>query len=67
MRKPTGELKSQKLTLAMRPSVVRDIYKVTHMKNNTVNNLINDLLEKYIAENQECIQLFDKYVKPDKK
>lgn len=59
-RKPTGkETKSKRLNLLMFPSVCQDITKIAAMKRCSANELINAVLQQYIADNQELIKKYD--------
>lgn len=59
---PGKETKSQKITLVMRPSVLKNANKIAHMKNDSVNNILNDLLEAYVAENMAYVQRYDECI-----
>lgn len=65
MKKAVGEPKTQKLTLLMRPSVVKNAYKIVHMKHESLNNLVNVLLEKYVNDNFSYIQKYDDTIEED--
>jgi hypothetical protein len=58
-RKPsTEETKTKRLNLLMLPSVCSDLAKIAAMKRSSVNELINSILQQYVADNKE---LLDKY------
>lgn len=59
-RKPSNEeTKTKRLNLLMFPSVCEDISKIAAMKRSSVNDLINTILQQYIADNQELVKKYD--------
>lgn len=63
-RKPSKEeTKTKRLNLLMLPSVYEDITKIAAMKRSSVNELINTVLQEYIADNQELITKYDEVFK----
>ncbi len=63
-RKPSKEeTKTKRLNLLMLPSVCEDVTKIAAMKRSSVNELINTVLQQYIADNQELIEKYDEVFK----
>ena len=65
-RYATGETKTRKLTLLMRPSVVEKAYKIVHMKHDSLNNVLEVLLENYVETNKSYIEKFDECIETNK-
>lgn len=59
MGKAVGELKSKKLTSMVRPSVLSETQKIVQMRGDNINNLVNELLIKFNAENQKYLQKYE--------
>lgn len=55
----TQENKSKRLNLLIRPTLHRDITKLSVMERISTNELINRLLTEYIEQNQEKIKQYD--------
>lgn len=57
------ETKSKRLNLLVKPSVYEQFKKVATMEQDSVNNLINNIMENVIEENKDKIELYDKVFK----
>lgn len=54
------ETKSKRLNLLVKPSVYEDFRKIATMEQESVNGLLNLLMEEVVNENKEQIELFNK-------
>lgn len=54
-----AERKSKRLNLLLQPSIMEDLSKVAHMKQKSVNDLINTVLKEYCGNQQELIEKYD--------
>lgn len=54
------ETKSKRLNLLVKPSVYEDFRKIATMEQESVNGLINIIMEQVVNENKEKIDLFNK-------
>ena len=54
------ETKSKRLNLLVKPSVYEDFRKIATMEQESVNGLINIIMEQVVNENKEQIDLFNK-------
>lgn len=55
----TQETKSKRLNLLLRPTLHRDITKLSAMERISTNELINRVLSEYIEQNTDKIQKYD--------
>ena len=53
------EKKSRKVNFTLRPSTCTAISKVLYYQGDSLNNLVNVLLEKYIEEHSELVYQYD--------
>ena len=54
------ETRSKRLNLLVKPSVYEDFRKIATMQQESVNGLLNLLMEEVVNENKEQIELFNK-------
>lgn len=54
------ELKNKRLNLLLKPSILENISKIAHMKQTSVNDLINSILKDYTEIEEETISIYDK-------
>lgn len=57
------ETKSKRLNLLVKPSVLDQFKKIATMEQTSTNDLINQLMESYVKDKQEQIDLYDKVFK----
>lgn len=57
--KSTEETKTQRLNLLVKPSTYDKIYKITYMRQDSINNIVNEFLEEYIKNNAGEIERYD--------
>lgn len=53
------EVKSKRLNLLLQPSVFEDLSKIAHMKQTSVNNLINSILRDYRENESKSIEKYN--------
>ena len=56
----TQERKSKRLNLLLQPSVLENLSKIAHMKQTSVNDLINSALKNYAETEKDSISMYDK-------
>lgn len=56
----TQERKSKRVNLLIKPSAIKDAKKIATMERTSVNDLINRLLEEYVASNADKIEQYNK-------
>ena len=61
--KDTREYKHKRLNLMIKPSVHENVAKLAAMKRKSVNELINNVLEKYVSDNSDLLAKYDEWVK----
>ena len=54
------ERKSKRLNLLVQPSILENISKIAHMKQTSVNDLVNSVLKNYAETEEEAISLYNK-------
>ena len=57
------ETKTKRLSLLIKPSIYEQFKKVATMKQDSVNNLINNIMENVVEENKDKIELYDQVFK----
>lgn len=57
------ETKSKRLNLLVKPSVLDQFKKIATMEQTSTNDLINQVMENYVSDNKEKIELYDKVFK----
>lgn len=55
----THELKNQRLNLLLKPTVLKNLKKIAHIKRTSVNSLINNIAENYILSEVKIVDLYD--------
>ena len=63
-QKPTKEVKEkkdQRLTLAIRKSAMIDLKNLANLKQTTLNNYVNELIEADIAKNRAVLDAFRQF------
>jgi hypothetical protein len=55
----TYELKNQRLNLLLKPTVLKNLKKIAHIKRTSVNSLINNIAENYILSEAKIVKLYD--------
>ena len=63
-QKPTKEVKEkkdQRLTLAIRKSAMTDLKNLANLKQTTLNNYVNELVEADIAKNRTVLDAFKQF------
>lgn len=53
------EFKSRKFSFSARPSALSQAEKIAYIRNYSTNQLLNVILEEYLAEHQDEVQKFD--------
>jgi predicted HicB family RNase H-like nuclease len=56
----SGETKSKRLNLLIRPSLLENFTKAAHMKRSSVNDLLNQIMADYVEQEAEAIKLYNK-------
>jgi hypothetical protein len=54
------ERKTKRLNLLIQPSILENLSKIAHMKETSVNDLVNSLLKNYAETEKELISLYEK-------
>jgi predicted HicB family RNase H-like nuclease len=54
------ERKSKRLNLLIQPSILENLSKIAHMKQTSVNDLVNSVLKNYAETEEETISVYDK-------
>ena len=57
--KSNEETKTQRLNLLVKPSIYNKIYKITYMRQDSINNVVNEFLERDIEDNAAEIDRYD--------
>jgi len=55
----TDETKSKRINLLIQPSVIEDMGKIAHMKQTSVNDLINTVLKNYVKREASTISKYE--------
>lgn len=55
------EKKDQRLTLAIRKSAMQDLKNLTALKQTTLNNYVNELIEADMEKNRVILDQFNKF------
>ena len=53
------ESKTQAVLFKLRPSIYKKAQRIAYVKYDTVNNLVNTMLELYVQENQDALKEYD--------
>ena len=59
---PKRELKDQRLTLAIRKSAMIDLKNLVSLKQTTLNDYVNQLIEADVERNRKVLDEFNKFV-----
>ena len=54
------ERKTRRLNLLLQPSILDNLSKIAHMKQTSVNDLMNSVLKDYAETEEETISMYDK-------
>jgi len=54
------ERKSKRLNLLLKPSILANLNKIAYMKQTSVNDLINSVLNDYSEREKETVSMYDK-------
>ena len=54
------ERKTKRLNLLLQPSVLDNLSKIAHMKQTSVNDLINSVLKNYAETEKDSVIMYDK-------
>lgn len=53
------ETKSKRLNLLVKPSLLADFKKLATMNETSVNDLLNQIMQEYVADNQDTIEIYN--------
>lgn len=61
------EKKTKTTMFSFKPSVFTSFKKIVHMQDTSMNDVVHQLVEKYVTEHQNLVKSYDEHIVPIEK